>query len=303
MAEKFSPQDLIDAQNLLTELFAEVSSEEGTLAGGTKLGTGGNALQGLRETKVTFGNPTDNLIRLTQELFDDVGVELTEIRRRQMREQFDFYYMTLTVSMQPKRGALFTRVECALDFGPKGADEPIVQTIFPRSEWKEVLGWGGGMNLALNGNLDWGAEVGVPDVAKITSLPGHVKANIANKDELKAFVVVPDYAFTVGRAEIAATGEGNSECFWRIEKPSLQKAQTVQLGVVFKVPKGTTSIELTGLVAVEPSISWLVANVRNVFEDLSDKLQDLLRRRDDKRNGKERLPIGDHEKWIVRLPD
>lgn len=303
MAEKFSPQDLTDAQNLLTELFAEVSSEEGTLAGGTKLGTGGNALQGLRETKVAFGNPTDNLIRLTQELFDDVGVELTEIRRRQMREQFAFYYMTLTVSMQPKRGALFTRVECALSFGPKGADEPIVQAIFPKNEWNEVLSWGGGIKLALNGNLDWGVGVGVPDIAKIANLPGHVKANIANKDELKAFIVVPDYAFTLGRVEIAATGEGNSECFWRIEKPDLQKAQTVQFGVVFKVPKGTTLIKLTGLVAVEPSISWLVANVRNVFEDLSDKLQDLLRRRDNKRNGKERLPVGDHEKWIITLPD
>lgn len=302
MIDKFLPQDLSGAQDLLAELFAEVSAEEGTLSGGTELGTGGDALQALRETKVTFGNPRNDLIRLTKKLFDDVGVELTEIRKRQMRDQFDFYYMTLTVSMRPKRGAQFTRVECALDFGPKGPGEPIVQAIFPKSEWKEVLSWGGGMNLALNGNLEWGAEVGVPDAIKIKDLPAQIRANIANKDELKAFIAVHDFSFKLGRAEVATTGKGNSECFWRIEKPDLQETQNVQFGVVFKVPKDADSIELTGLVAAKPNMNWLVANVRDVFEDLSDKLQDLLRRRDDERSGKEHLPIGDHEKWDIALP-
>ena len=304
MADKFSLQDLNNAQDVLCELFEEVSSEEGTLAGGSKLGTGGNALQGLLETRVTFGNPTNDLIRLTQRLFDDVKVELTEIRKRQMRDQFDFYYMTLTVSMQPKRGAQFTRVECALDFGPKGKGEPIVQSIFPKSEWKEVLNWGGGMNLALDGNLEWGAEVGMPDLGTIIeNLPAQIRANIANKNKLKAFIAVPDYSYKLGRTEIAATGEGNSECFWRIEKPDLQKAQTVQFGIVFKVPKDMTFIELTGTVSAEPNMNWLVANLRDVFGELSEKLKSLLRARDNERSSKDRLPIGDHEKWIITLPD
>ena len=293
--DKLSPQDLNNAQELLDELFQEVKSEESPLSGGDKLNTGGNALQGLRETKVTFGNPTNDLIRLTKKRFDKAGVKLSKIQKHQMREQFDFYYMTLTASLRPKRGAQFSRVECALDFGPKGAGEPIVQTIFPKSEWKEVLNWGGSMNLALNGNLEWAAEVDVPDLSMLADLPQKVKANVANKNELKAFITVPDFSFKLGRAEIVATGKGNAECFWRIEKPELQQAQTVQFGVVFKVPQGTTTIELTGLLAADPDIKWLVANVRNVIEDLSDKLQTLLRR-------KERLPIGDHEKWTITLP-
>ncbi len=303
MADKFSPQDLSDAQDLLYELFTAVKSEESTLTAGTKLGMGSDALKSLRETKVTFGNPRNDLIRLTKKLFDNVGVELTEIHKRQMRDQFDFYYMTLTVSMQPGRGAQFTRVECKLDFGPKGTGEPIVQAIFPKSEWREVLSWGGGMNLALNGNLELGAEVRLPDAVRIENLPTPMRANIANKDELKAFIVVRNYSFKLGRSEIVATGEGSSECYWRIETPNLQETQTLQFGVVFKVPKGTTSIELTGLVAAEPCMNWLVANVRDVFEDLSNKLQDLLRRKDDERKGKECLLIGDHEKWPIPLPD
>ena len=302
MTKYLSRQDLSDAQVLLDKLFTEVTSEESTLAAGTKLGVGGDALLGLRETRVTFGNPTNELIRLTKKLFDDVGVELTEIYKRQMRDQFDFYYLTLVVSMQPKRGAQFIRLECSIDFGPKGSNEPIVQAIFPKSEWKEVLSWGGGMSLALNGNLEWNIQLQKPNTIQIENLPEPIRANIANKNELKAFITVPDYSFKLGRAEIAATGEGNSTCFWRIEKPDLQEVQTVQFGIIFKVPKNATSIELTGLAAAEPNMNWLVANIRNVFEGLNDKLQDLLRCKDEERNGKERLPIGDYEKWIITLP-
>jgi hypothetical protein len=241
-----STQDLQESQALLDQLFDEVSSEEAVMSGGTRLGRGGAALQGLRETKVFFGTPRDNLIHLTPNLFQSVGADLSEVRKRQMREDFDFYYMTLTVSMQPGRGAQFTRVECELDFGPKGPSEPIVQSIFPKSEWKEVLNWGGGMKMGLNGNLESVAGVDMKALPKglLEKLPGQIKAKIVNKNKLEAFIAIPDYVYKLGRSEIAAMGEGNSRTFWRIEKPDLKEAQTVQFGVVFKVPKGTTAIEL-----------------------------------------------------------
>ncbi|MGB0385589.1 MAG: hypothetical protein ACPGWR_12265 [Ardenticatenaceae bacterium] len=300
MNDQLRSQDLYNAEELLGELFSEVTAEEGMMSGGVKLqlGAGGEALQALRETKICFGNPTNQLIRLTPKLFEEVGVELTEIRKRQMRQQFDFYYLTLTVSLQPQRGAKFVRLECSLDFTPKGTNEPIVQTIFPTSEWKEVLNWGAGMKLGLGGDLDFHSEVNLPST-HIKQLPGHLAAKVSTQNALKGFITIPDYSFKLGRADIVATGEGNSLCFWRIENPDLQKVQTVQFGVVFKVPKGTTSIELTGLVAAEPSINWLTAHVRNVFEYLSERMQALLRRRE--RNGSERLPIGDYEKWTLAL--
>src|SRR5229473_4589563 len=171
MIDQISPQDLQDAQDLLSELFTEVKAEEGTLAGGTKLDIGATALQALRETKATLGNPRNDLIQLTPKLFKDIGIELNEPHKQQMRDQFDFYYMTLTVSAQIEHGVQFGRMQCRLDFGPKGSSEPIVQTIFPKSEWKEVLGLGGGMSLALNGNLDWSAGVDIPATAYIPNLP------------------------------------------------------------------------------------------------------------------------------------
>ena len=302
MSLRFVPQDLILAEKLLSELFDAVSSEEATLSGGTKLGAGGDAIRNLLETKVLFGNPLDKLIRLTPILFEEVGVELTGIFKRQMRQQFNFYYLTIAVSMLPRRGVQFTRIECSLDFGPKGANEPIVQTIFPNSEWKPLLSWGTGMSLALDGNLNWNAGLSTLDIDILEGLPTEIQARVTNADQLKAFITIPEYSYSLGRTEIAAIGEGNSECFWRIEKPELRKVQSVEFGVVFKVPKDVASIELTGLVTAEPSINWLITNLRIVFEDLSEKLQRLLRFKDSERNGKERLPIGDHEKWTIALP-
>ena len=112
-----------------------------------------------------------------------------------------------------------------------------------------------------------------------------------------------NYGMEIVRAtEIAALGEGNSQCFWRIDKPQLKKTQTVQLGIVFKVPKGTSSIQLTGIVSVEPDFKWLTANIKDVFEILSDKLKGLFRKEPGERKNEERFPCGDHEKWTIKLP-
>jgi hypothetical protein len=300
MSNTISTQDLNNTYKLLDELFQEVSDQEGMLTAGTKLGMGGSTLQCLRDTKISFGNPKDNLIHLTEELFHDVGLELSPIHKQQMGDRYNFYYMTLAVSMQPGRGTQFTRVECKLDFAPKGEHEPIVQTLFPNSEWKEMLKLGTELKLGLNGNLDW--QAGVSDPAIMKNLPGSIKANVSSSNEFKACITIPSYSFELGKPEIEAVGAGNSECFWRIEKPDLQKAQTVQFGMVFKVPKATKMLELTALVVVEPDFRWLTTNLADVFDELSSKLKNLLSRKDHERQGKERLPLGDHEKWRLVLP-
>ncbi len=139
------------------------------------------------------------MILLTEKLFQDIGVELTSIYRQQMHDTYDFYYMTVTADLRPKPGAKFWRLCCELDFSPKGENEPIVQTIFPQSKWRTVMNWGVGMNLGINGNLDWSLGVDLSKSAEIANLPGDIKANVGSKNELKALIVLPDYAYEAGR--------------------------------------------------------------------------------------------------------
>lgn len=289
--------DFAESPAFLDELFTAVTDEEGTLAGGEveELYEGGTAVQGLRETKITFGNPNYHFVRLTPKLFTDLGIELDASLKRE-RRTCEFYTMTMTVSLSPKRGATFERVECELQFGPDSLDGPIVETIFPQTKWHPVLNWGGSMSLALNGRLDW--EIGLPDndalqaVKQLSSVP---TASLKNSNEMKAHILLPDYSFEMGRVETSATGVGNSYCRCRIEEPQLQKTESANFVIVFKMPKEIKTIELTGIVTADSKMSWLTAQLNNVFGDLANKFQALWQ-------PKARLPIGKKEVWTLQLP-
>ncbi|MBK8987470.1 MAG: hypothetical protein IPM39_15565 [Chloroflexi bacterium] len=294
-----TPPDLTGSEATLDKLFTEVTKWEGTLAGGEHLDVGGEALDSLRKTRVLFGNPRANLVALTPDQLHGSGLELTSIQKDQFAGKYDFYYLTITVDMQPRPGAHFKSLTCKLSFGPKGQEEPIVQSIFPQTNWKSVMEWGGGMTLGLDADLKW--KVGV-DATKLSELSGQMpelKANLENKNEMKSHIVLRDFSYDLGRFEIAAFGEDNSECYWYIQNADLQKVLTVKFGVVFKVPKGTKSVTLEGLAWAEPSMHWLIEHVRNVFADLSEKLQNLLRRRED---ASKDLSRGAREMWTLELP-
>ncbi len=298
MTDKLTLPDLQEAESLLADLFEEVKIKEGTLAGGEKLGIGATAVQSLKETKVSFGNPKDRLILLTEETFKEVGIELTSSYRQQMQNA-DFYYMTVSVDLRPKPGVQFWRLYCQLDFSPKGEQEPIIRTIFPQSKWESLMKLGIGMDLGLNENLDWSVGVDATQISEILNLPGNLKANITSKNELKAFIVIPDYAYEFGGFEIVAQGEGNSNCYWRIEEPTIQKMTTVKFAIVFQVPKGCHSIDLDGTVWVEANMDWLFADIRDVFSELADRFKNLLQR---KNEAASQFALGDKEKWTLTLP-
>ncbi len=285
--------DLARSKELLEQLFAEVKKQEGTLAGGEKLGTGGKALKSLLQTRILFGNPNDRLTRLTPKLFKSVGLPLDDIQKRQLAD-CDFYYMTLAVNLFGAPGVQFKELICELDFGPKGMGEPIIQTMFPTGEWHDVLTYGAALGLGLDANLAWKAALNVPEdvLAKLKiKLPGSIAVNVENKDSYKGWIAVPEFSFSIGRKEIAAVGAKNSLCRWTISEPKLHKEDTVEFGVVFKVPKGCKSIELTGKALAQPSVPWLAAKLDHLFQHLSAKVKKVV-------EGKKDTPIGDHEQWI-----
>jgi hypothetical protein len=299
MAGDVSTQDLEQSRELLDELLQEVKSEEGALAGGEKLGRGGGALAALRESDVSFGNPYDRLVQLTPDLFATVGVELDPIQRQQLEGNFDFYYMTITVSLFPKRGAQFQLVECRLAFPD---EEAIIQNIFPEARWRKVLEYGGSLSLALQGDLEWQAGIPGDKIAQFTNIEGVPSAHIKNQNEMSSYVVVPDYSFDIGRPEITAVGIGDARASWRLQNPELKEGQVVRFALVFKVPAGTKQVALVGKVVAEPKMSWLTAQISDVFDELSDRFRRIFSKSDAERQGAERLPVGAHEKWTLQLP-
>jgi hypothetical protein len=306
MKIRFSEDDFSKAQEMLTGMAADVARlQEPAEAGMKGKSPATEAFKGLAKTEIKFGDPTNDLIRLTPALFSAKKVQLDEIQKRQLHDRFDFYYLTLTISMKPGRGVQFRRLECSLEFkAPKAGGRPILQTIFPTSEWKDVLSFGGELKLGLTGNLDWqvGADLNsLPEAVK-KALPGTISAGLANKNKMKSYIAIPKFEYKLGRANIAATGEGSAEAFWRIDKPELRQSYTALFGMVFKVPKGVTRISLHGTTAAEADIPYLVALVDDVFADMSKKWQALLMKQHSKRTRVEKLPIGDIKSWTLELP-
>jgi hypothetical protein len=300
MIHKLSPPNLQETDILLSELFQEVQKWEGTLAGGSKLSTGAEAVDSLYQSKISFGNPRDRLIQLTEETFKNSGIELNDFYKQQMSE-WDFYSMTLTVDLRPERAARFWRLTCELDFSPKGKGEPIIQSLFPTQQWRSVMSFRVGMEVGLNNNLDWTIGVDSSQLTKLVQLlPGELKANVVSKDNFKAFLAIPVYQYELGHPGILTNGEGNSTCYWRIQDNELQKIGTAKFAIAFKVPKGTESITLRGTAWAEPDLNWLTADIRDVLRDLSDRFKQLLRQ---KNEVADRFARGvDGEKWTLTLP-
>jgi hypothetical protein len=302
MSDWISPQDLQETQHWLDKVFTEVSEQEGTLAGGNKLGIGAKAIQELRATKVYFGDPRNEMIQLNPRLLNDIGIQVTALIKHQMQKQFNFYYMTLTVSMRTGKGVQFKQLKCNMEFGSGESESPIIHAIFPTSKRKDILYGEIGMHLGGEATFEGSAELDATALLNAASIPGQVRVKVASRNTVKAFLTIPGYSFNLSQKEITAMGEGSPECYWSFEKPVLRGSAQVKFGVIFKVPKDATSATLTGLVVVEPDTRWLANSIRHVFGYLSASDQELIQRSEEERQGKERIPIGDHEQWSLTLP-
>ena|SRR6476469_8361937 len=210
------------------------------------------------------------------------------------------FNMTLTISLLPERAARFWRLSCNLDFEPKGTQEPIIQTLFPTQQWRSVMSFGVGMEVGLNGDLDWNIGVDSSQLGRLSeSLPGELKAKVGSKDNVQGVITLPNYKYELGYPEIFVTGEGNSICDWRIQDENLQKLGTLRLGIVFKVPQGADTITLKGQVWAEPNMNWLTADLQDVFYALGNKFKMLLNQGDEVAN---QFARGMMEEWQLTLP-
>jgi len=301
MTEVVSPPNPQETEANLKTLLQEVNTWAGDLDAGTAVPVGVADIQRYQAAKIKFTDPTSNLTRLTPAMFEKVNVQLSPLHSEQMRRQFDFYYMTLSVQMKPEPGTYYRALGCQLNFGLDGAKNPIVVSIFPDTQWQEVFNFGGSLLLNLDGNLGFevGVDTAVPQSA-LAALPANLQSKLVNQNAMKAAIQIPPFAYSRGRFNIAAYGPDGSECYWNLENEEISQTLTVQFTIVFKVPQGTQAFSLKGVAWAEPDMDKLTTNFRHVIRRFQTSLRDMFR---GENKGAREFAITVGEQWdSIALP-
>ncbi len=298
--EKYCLPNFKESEQLVDELFEDLKKPEGFMSGGDNLPLNMRKVNEIQKTKVTFGNPENELTKLTEDKFSENGIELNSKIKEQIKEKFDFYYLSLNVNLKPLPGVRFWRLSCELNFTE---EQTIIQSLFPTHQWQSAISIGAGMSVGVNGDLAWDVGVDSSLVEEILKLAGNsVKGVVKTKDEFNAFAKIPTFKYEFGKPEIVAVGEGENIAFWRIQDKQIQKVGTAQFGLVFKVPQGTNSVTLTGTTWADVSINWLTADITDtLFVALPNRWQNLFQLNQEEIADK--FIKGDQEQWVLELPN
>lgn len=285
----------IDSARILAEAAAEAHKWE-TPLGSKKKGKAEKAFEALANGRLEIGTPQARLYHLDEADFAKNGVTIApEIAKSmQAKNGYHYYALRVPVMLFPARGAQYRILETQFKFSAvKGTRHPAIQAVFPEPYWKPVLSWGGSMDLALDGNLNFGA--GVPEM-KTTALDAQLAGRVGAMDRLAGFIKILSFEHTLGRMEIASEFSAQ-RVMWRLDsKQVIHSQKHTQFVVLLKVPKDTKQIVVEAAAQAEVEFQWLVAQINHVFARLSKTLQGRLENPDG-------LPLQDFQTWTLNLPE
>jgi hypothetical protein len=103
-------------------------------------------------------------------------------RIRELLGRYDFYYVPIPVTLFPRAGWAFTRLECKVSFSPEldSGQRPTAFDTFPRAEWMEILGFQDGLEIGLDADLQFSVGALTAGVSR-DGLVGTVNANVMSE--------------------------------------------------------------------------------------------------------------------------
>jgi hypothetical protein len=243
-----------------------------------------SVLQALKEEKAAFG-PRPEVLPLDAEALKARGGEL-DSRVKALLGQFDFYTVTFPVTLFPKRGWAFDRLECQVEFNPGESPErrPLAHDVFPGSDWETLAKATMHLEIGVTEALEFRAKAAVPLLAS---------AGAEGKLDSGAGFVFPPRDYHVKRARLVSRGKDNAEVFWRLDNESFFQEDEPRLGVILKVPKGVAPVKATGVLAAYRSFRTLSADLGDVVKYLGDRVLNFFRKG---------APLVDRGEWGLVAP-
>lgn len=236
----FTFQELFDRSELLSEAIEVLMYEKIQLSGtqqainqleGKKAAIG--LLERLSEEQATF-SPKLDVRRLCVDDYNNCELE-PSVDVSDKFKRYDFYKVRIPITLFPKSGWAFTRVECWIEFCP--AEEavdlrPVVYDLFPHDKWAKIISASPKLSLGLDTSLRFQAETKGVDILG-NQIDGALSTNI----EAGAGLVLGPYEYTIRRANIRTRGRLNVEAFWRLDGREHTDEEDICLEVVLMTPK------------------------------------------------------------------
>lgn len=240
----FTVEESFDREALLAEAleivrYADVlmGSEEQPKELDTRKVQAIKGLQRLAEEQALF-SPKLDIHHLTKEDFEERGIEPSYDLKAKIRNNH-FYQVNIPVTLFPKSGWAFTRLECWIEFCPSEQDanqRPVIYEIFPEDVWSEIFRFQDQLSLGLDENLAFRAQVENLE-GNWKKLSSKAQAKLAVRVGGRAGLVVGPFSYRTRRAKVMSRGRGNVESFWRLDGQDHVDSEDVLLGVVLMVPK------------------------------------------------------------------
>lgn len=254
----------LDRAALFDEAIATAESLPPMRSGRVRSGAGpADLLRELKEEKAGFG-PRPEVLPLTAEGLAARGVPLDD-RVRALLDRFDFHAVSFPVTLFPRRGWGFDRLECRVELNPGDPPErrPVAHDVYPASDWETLARANLRLEVGVTEALEFRARLAGPPI------PG---VDVSGKLASGASFVFPPRDYCVKRARIVSRGRDDCEVFWRLDGASFFEEDEPRLGLILKVPRGTTP-RASGLLAAYRSFRSLSADLGDLVSYLGDRVR------------------------------
>jgi len=272
-SEPFSTTLAADRDAILDEAIGSALAFEGD--GGHVLGRS-NAVRGrghevsailaaMRQEKAGFG-PHPECLPLAASELEARGLAMDD-RLRKLLDRYDFYLVSFAVTLFPRAGWAFDRLECQVAFNPDGPRDrrPLAHDIFPASDWETLAQANMKLEIGVGEDLEFRVK------KSLELVPAGV--DVSTKLAAGASFVFPPRDYAIKRARIVSRGKEDSEVFWRLDEAKYFEDDAPRLGVILKLPRGDRALSVTGMLAAYRTFQLLSADFRDVVRFMSERVR------------------------------
>lgn len=241
----FSSAEIYDRDDLINETLEVVRLSD------LKLGDASSQKNNKSRTKEAFSAKLSALALETASFSPKLVV--TEISEADFRRQgiepswdmqmkfkdYRFLQVTVPITLFPKAGWAFTRLECWIEFcqdETNNQNKPIIYDLFPEDQWKDILSFTDGFKLGIDAGMHFKAQSEKLSL-NTEEFNGEASGGFGIDSGINSKLVVGPFLYNIRRPIVMARGRLNVQAFWRLDGNGYVGNEDVLLGLILMVPK------------------------------------------------------------------